>query len=92
MIATEWQARRLEAFRSGTELRGVLRWSAEMDRGPCEVGYGGLVPKLTLAILVPMFVLPVYVNYVKPQATAAFTARWRRLCSRRPGLSFAGHT
>ena len=32
-----------------------------------QVGYGGLVPKLTLAILVPMFVLPVYVNYVKPQ-------------------------
>jgi len=31
-----------------------------------EVGYGGLIPKLVLAILVPCFVLPVYVNYVKP--------------------------
>jgi hypothetical protein len=31
-----------------------------------QVGYGGLIPKLVLAILVPCFVLPVYVNYVKP--------------------------
>merc|ERR1719262_1979192 len=31
-----------------------------------EVGYGGLIPKIVLAILVPCFVLPVYVNYVKP--------------------------
>merc|ERR550537_530745 len=31
-----------------------------------EVGYGGLIPKIVLAILVPCFVLPVYVSYVKP--------------------------
>merc|ERR1719240_1845385 len=31
-----------------------------------EVGYGGLIPKIVLAIIVPSFVLPVYVNYVKP--------------------------
>merc|ERR1719313_566379 len=31
-----------------------------------QVGNGGLIPKIVLAILVPSFVLPVYVNYVKP--------------------------
>merc|ERR1719321_704767 len=38
----------------------------EVVGGEYEVGYGGLIPKLVLAILVPCFVLPVYVNYVKP--------------------------
>jgi len=32
-----------------------------------QVGYGGLIPKITLAVLVPCFVLPVYVNFIKPK-------------------------
>jgi len=32
-----------------------------------QVGYGGVVPKLVLAVVVPLFVLPVYAYYVKPK-------------------------
>jgi hypothetical protein len=32
-----------------------------------QVGYGGVVPKLVLAVVVPLFVLPVYTYYVKPK-------------------------
>jgi len=31
-----------------------------------EVGWGGLVPKTLLALLIPVAVLPVYVTYIKP--------------------------
>jgi len=31
-----------------------------------EVGWGGLVPKTLLALLIPVAVLPVYLTYIKP--------------------------
>mmetsp|Transcript_29833 Transcript_29833/g.80765 ORF Transcript_29833/g.80765 Transcript_29833/m.80765 type:complete len:559 (-) Transcript_29833:120-1796(-) len=36
-----------------------------------EVGFGGLVPKATLALVIPAAVLPVYVTYIKPKIMEA---------------------
>merc|ERR1719162_2178716 len=35
-----------------------------------DMGYGGLIPKTTLAILLPVCILPVYVLHVKPWVIA----------------------
>jgi hypothetical protein len=75
-LVNEEDFRTLEAAEIGvTGLSLVAAWSWEhcFDMAlstigaDYDVGYGGIVPKCTLALLVPGFVLPVYVNYIKPQ-------------------------
>jgi len=69
----QWLLQAAELGITGLGLVAAWSWEHCFDKAletiakEYQVGYGGLVPKLTLAILVPMFVLPVYVNYVKPQ-------------------------
>mmetsp|Transcript_17919 Transcript_17919/g.56465 ORF Transcript_17919/g.56465 Transcript_17919/m.56465 type:complete len:510 (+) Transcript_17919:88-1617(+) len=58
-----------------------------------QVGFGGLVPKVTLALVIPAAVLPVYVTFIKPKIMEESEAgNWAPELDLLQGNSHSSHT